>query len=96
MAVSVQTANVGTNWVAFASQACTSLDLINTAVSSTSPNPIAAATNLRWRYVGQTTWQTLREGASQLVLGITNANQVEVQRADGSNTQISLSAIAYP
>lgn len=96
VAVTVQTPSVGTNWAAYPSQACTSLDLINTAVASTSPSTIAAATNLRWRYVGQATWFTLREGASQLVLGITNANQVEIQRADGSNTQISLAAVAYP
>lgn len=95
VAVSVLTAGVGTNWSAFPSQACTSLDLINTAVASTSPSAIAAATNLRWRFVGQTVHQTLREGASQLVLGITNASQVEIQRVDGSNTQISLAAIAY-
>jgi len=93
--VSVQTPAVGTNWAAFSSQACTSLDLINTGVASTSPSTIAAATNLRWRFVGQTGWITLREGASQLVVGITNANQVEIQRADGSNTQIPLAAIAY-
>lgn len=94
--MSVSTSATGTAWVAFGSQACSSLDLINTAVLSASPSAIAAATNLRWRYVGQTPWFTLREGASQLVLGITNANQVEIQRADGSNTQIPLAAIAYP
>ena len=95
--LTVQTSATGTAWVPFGSQACSSLDLRNTAVQSTSPTAIAAATNLRWRRVGGSgVHHTLREGASDLVLGITNANQVEIQRADGSNTQISLSAIAYP
>lgn len=94
--ISVQTPATGTNWAAYPSQACTSLDLINTAVASTSPSTIAAATNIRWRYVGTSNWVTLREGASQLVMGISNANQIEIQRADGSNTQIPLTAIAYP
>lgn len=93
--ITVQTAAVGTNWAAFPDQPCISLDLINSAVASSSPTSIAAATDLRWRYVGTSNWITLRAGASQVVLGILNANQVEIQRADGSNTQISLSAIAY-
>jgi hypothetical protein len=93
--ISVQTPATGTNWAPFGAQVCSSLDLMNTAVASTSPNTIAAAVDLRWRYVGSTNWVTLRAGASHLVLGISNANQVEIQRADGSNTQIPLVAIAY-
>jgi hypothetical protein len=93
--ISVQTPSVGTNWAAFASQACTSLDLVNTGVASTSPSAIAAATNIRWRYVGTTTWEVVREGSSTLVFVNANANEVEVQRADGSNTQATVQARAY-
>jgi len=96
VALSVTTSATGTAWVAFGSQPCSSLDLVNTAVASTSPTTVAAAVNLRWRRVGQSVSFTLREGASHLVLGLTNADQVEVQRADGSGTQVTLTADALP
>lgn len=92
----VLTSATGANWAAFGGQACTSLDLVNTMSASTTPTTVAAATNLRWRYVGSSLWLPLPAGSSFLVMGITNANQVEVQRSDNSNTQIGLRAVAYP
>jgi hypothetical protein len=93
--INVQTAATGTNWAAFPSQACTAIDIVNTAVASSSPSAIAAATNIRWRYVNTTIWEVVREGASALVFVTSNANEVEIQRADGSNTQITVMARAY-
>jgi hypothetical protein len=33
-------------------------------------------------------------GASRLIVGITNANQIEVRRVDTSNTQVTIQAEA--
>jgi hypothetical protein len=93
--INVQTAATGTNWAAFPSTTCTAIDIVNTAVASSSPSAIAAATNIRWRYVDTTIWEVVREGASALVFVTSNANEVEIQRADGSNTQITVMARAY-
>lgn len=93
--ITAQTSSTGTNWVAFPSTACRSLDLINTAVASTSPSTIPAAVDIRWRYVSTSVWETVRAGTSTLIFVNANANEVEIQRADGSNSQITVMARAY-
>jgi hypothetical protein len=86
----VQTNATGSNWAAFASHTCSALDILNQVV--TSPN---AAVDLRVRLNGAGEWFPLRAGGSYMVTGITNANQVEIQRSDQSNTQVEVRAVAY-
>jgi hypothetical protein len=86
----VQTNATGSAWAAFGSHACSALDILNQVV--TSPN---AAVDLRVRLNGAGEWFPLRAGGSYMVTGITNANQVEIQRSDQSNTQVEVRAVAY-
>ena len=81
--MSVTTAATGTNYTAFTSQACNSLDIVNTS---------SVAIEYRRGATGNS--MTILSGSSRLVVGITNANQIDVRRVDQSNTQITIPAEA--
>jgi hypothetical protein len=74
----------GTNYTAFSSQACTTLSISN-----------PSTTDIEYRRGGAGAAMPIAAGASYLVLGITNANQIDVRRKDTSNTQITIGAEAF-
>lgn len=78
---SAQTAATGTNWTAFADGPCTALDLVNTT---------GTAIEYRRRGAGET--MPIPDQTSRMILGITNASQIEVRRVDTSNTQVTVKA----
>jgi hypothetical protein len=73
----------GTTWTAFGSQACNALDLTN-----------STSVAIEYRRGGAGNAMQVLSGASRLIVGITNANQIEVRRVDTSNTQITIQAEA--
>lgn len=80
--LSVQTAATGTNWAAFQAYQCSSLSLLNNS-----------GTDLHLRRKGETDASRvllLKDGQAWLCRTLTNANQIEVRRADTSNTQATL------
>lgn len=81
--MSLTTAATGTNYTAFSSQACNSLDIVNTS---------SVAIEYRRGATGNS--MTILSGSSRLVTGITNANEIDVRRVDTSNTQITIPAEA--
>ena len=81
--MSVTTAATGTNWTAFSSQACNALDLVNTS-----------AVSIDYRRGGAGSAMTLLSGTSRLIVGISNANSIEVKRTDSSNTTVTIPAEA--
>ena len=81
--MSLTTAATGTNYTAFSSQTCQALDIVNTS---------SVAIEYRRGATGNA--MTILSGSSRLVVGITNANQIDVRRVDTSNTQITIPAEA--
>ncbi len=83
--VSLQTNATGTTYNAFASQACSSLDIVNT-------NPLAVDLEVRRGASGSTI--IVPAGSSRMFVGITNASDLQVRRQDTSNTQVTFTAEA--
>jgi hypothetical protein len=81
--LSLTTAATGSNYTAFASTTCQSLDIVNTS---------SVAIEYRRGATGNS--MTILSGSSRLVVGITNANQIDVRRVDQNNTQITIPAEA--
>lgn len=81
--LSLTTAAVGTNYTAFSSQTCNSLDIVNTS-----------SVAIEYRRGGAGNTMTILSGSSRLVVGITNANEISVRRVDTSNTQLTIPAEA--
>ena len=81
--MSLTTAATGTNYTAFSSQTCQALDIVNTS-----------SVAIEYRRGGTGNAMTILSGSSRLVVGITNANQIDVRRVDTSNTQITIPAEA--
>lgn len=81
--VSVQTAAVGTNYTAFAAQACLLLDIVNT--SGTDIEITRGGTGVAIR---------VPNNSARMFGAITNANQLSVRRVDTSNTQVAVTAVA--
>ena len=81
--ISLTTAATGANYTAFSSQTCNSLDIVNTS---------SVAIEYRRGATGSS--MTILSGSSRLVVGISNANQIDVRRVDQSNTQITIPAEA--
>ena len=77
------TAATGTNWTAFGSQACSTLTILNNSGTTISAR-IGGA--------GQTI--PIADGAIRTVSVAANASEVSVQRADTSNTQVSVKGVA--
>lgn len=83
--VSLQTNATGATYNAFGSQACTMLDVVNTA---------PAAVDLEVRRGGSGNTITVPAGSSRMFVGITNASDLQVRRLDQSNTQVTFTAEA--
>lgn len=81
---SAQTNATGANWTAFASLACTQLDIVN--------NNAAA---IEYRRGAAGTAMPIPPFSARIVQGITNANQIDVRRVDQSNTQLTVQAEGY-
>ena len=78
---SAQTAATGTNWVAFAAQACKRLTLANNT-----------GAKVEFRQGGAGVGDVVFDGGYFVIEGVTNASQVEVRRVDTSNTQVTIAA----
>ena len=81
--LTLTTAATGTNWTAFGSQTCDALDLTN-----------STSVAVEYRRGGAGNAMRVLSGASRLIVGISNANQIEVRRVDTSNTQVTVQAEA--
>jgi hypothetical protein len=81
--LTLTTAATGTNWTAFGSSVCDALDLTN-----------STSVAIEYRRGGAGNGMQVLSGASRLIVGITNANQIEVRRVDTSNTQVAVQAEA--
>jgi hypothetical protein len=75
----VQTAAVGTNWTALASQNCRQLTIANDT-----------GTKLEVRQGGTGVGFPIFDSTYYTFFGLSNANQLEVRRADTSNTQVTV------
>jgi hypothetical protein len=74
---SVATSGTGATFVPLASAACNAVEFINTA---------PAAVDIEYRRGGAGVAINIPAGASFPVLGVTNANQLDIRRVDQSNT----------
>ena len=81
--MTAQTQATGTNWTTFAAQACDALDLVNNT-----------GTSIEYRRNGAGSAMVLADKSARLIVGITNANQIQVRRVDTSNTQVTVQAEA--
>lgn len=79
--ISAQTNATGTNYTAFASQACKQLTLSN-----------QSGTTIEVRQGGAGVGFQIPTGAFYTFFGLTNSNQLEIRRVDTSNTQITITA----
>lgn len=83
--VSLQTNATGATYNPFASQACTMLDIANTA---------PAAVDLEVRRGGAGNTIVVPAGSSRMFVGLANASDLQVRRLDQSNTQVTFTAEA--
>lgn len=79
--LSVQTAAVGSNWVALSTQACERVTITNTS-----------GTLIETRQDGAGAGLQIPDGAGFVFEGLTNANQLSLRRVDLSNTQVTVYA----
>lgn len=79
--LSIQTAATGTNWTAFASQACKQLTISN-----------QTGTTIEVRQGGSGVGLQVPTGAFYTFFGITNTDQLGIRRVDTSNTQVIVTA----
>lgn len=77
------TAGSGTGWTAFSSQACSVLDISN-----------VTGTDIEYRRNATGSAMRIPDGGSRMVVGITNASQIEVRRVDLSATPVTVTAEA--
>lgn len=82
--LSLTTNTTGTTYTAFSSQSCTALDIVNNT-----------GVTIEYRRNGTGTAMQIPDKSARLVLGITNANQIDIRRTDTSNTQVTLQAEAF-
>lgn len=81
--ISAQTAATGTNYTAFGSNVCDSMDIVNNS---------GYAIEYRRGAAGLTI--PIPTGSSRLIVGIANSNEIDIRRVDTSNTQITITAEA--
>ena len=81
--LTLTTASAGTSYTSFSSQTCDALDLTN-----------SSSVAVEYRRGGAGNAMQVLSGASRLIVGITNANEIDVRRVDTSNTQITIQAEA--
>lgn len=82
--LALTTPNPGTGWMAFTAQACVALDIVNNS-----------GVTIEYRRNAAGTAMQIPTGAARMIIGITNANQIEVRRTDTSNTTVTLQAEAF-
>jgi hypothetical protein len=78
---SVQTAATGTNWTAFASQACKQLTISN-----------QTGTTIEFRQGATGVGFQVPTGSFYTFFGLSNANSIDARRVDTSNTQVTVTA----
>lgn len=83
--VSKATSATGSSYVAFDSQACERLDVVNTA---------SGAVDIECRRGATGATLTVPAGGGYSFDGITNASEIQIRRADISNTSVSVKAEA--
>ena len=81
--LNLTTAATGTNWTAFSSQVCGALDIVNNT-----------GVTIEYRRNAAGIAMQIPNGSARMVIGITNANQVDVRRTDTANTQVNIQAEA--
>lgn len=84
--LSVQSAATGTNWATFPSYGCSTLSVLNNS-----------GADVHLRRLGETEASRvllLKDGQAWMMRSLTNANQVEVRRADTADTQVTIHAEA--
>jgi hypothetical protein len=74
----------GTTFTAFGASTCVALDIVNNT-----------GTTIEYRRGATPAAMQIPTGTARLVVGITNANQIEVRRTDVSNVQVTLQAEAF-
>lgn len=79
--LSVQTHATGTNYVAFASQACRQLTIVNDS-----------GADIVFQQGGTGAAVTVWDHTTFTIFGITNADQISVKRKDDSNTQVTVAS----
>lgn len=79
-----QTSSTGTGFVSFDALSCSALDIINNT-----------GTTLEVRRGSSGPTLQILDGASRLMQGITNANQLQLRRKDVSNAQVTVEAEGY-
>ncbi|HRP29361.1 MAG TPA: hypothetical protein PLG77_13105 [Burkholderiaceae bacterium] len=84
--VSLQTNATGSTFNAFASQACTSLQIDNTAPT---------AVDLEIRRGGSGPTICVPAGSARMFVGLNNASDLQARRWDQSNTQITFTGEAF-
>lgn len=82
--LNLTTAAVGSNWTAFASAGCTALDVSN-----------VTGADIEYRRGGTGNAMRIAQGASRMIVGITNADEIQIRRVDLSNTQVVITAEAF-
>lgn len=81
--LSAQTNATGTNWTAFGSAVCTAIDITNNT-----------GIDIEYRRNGAGTTYPIPAKTARLIIGISNANQIEIRRIDQNNNQITIYAEA--
>lgn len=76
---SLQTNATGTTWNAFSSQACKQLSLVNDT-----------GTKLSIRHGSSGSGFPLPDGMAVTLKGLTNTSDIQIRRADTSNTQVTV------
>lgn len=82
--VAITTSATGATYVAFGSNTCSALEIINTS-----------AADIEYQRGGSGTSVKIVAGSSRFIVGITNSSQIAIRRVDNSNTTITLSAEVY-
>jgi hypothetical protein len=82
--MSAATNATGTGWTAFSSQACTALDIVN-----------LTGVDIEYRRGAAGTAMRIGNGTARMVIGITNASQVDIRRVDQALTAVTVQAEAF-
>ena len=80
----VQTAADGTSWVPFPATACTQLDVVNTT-----------GVTIVFRRNGAGDFMSIAPDTARMIIGITNADQIQVRRADLATVLVTVEAEAF-
>jgi hypothetical protein len=87
LTATIQTATTsatGTNFVQLGNQACESVDICNNT-----------GTTIEYRRNGLGSAMQIPDGATRLIVAITNTNEISIRRTDTSNTQVTVTCEAF-